>query len=116
MNKKKQVARYLIFDFLAAALSWTAFFIYRKAVIEPQRFGIDIPIEFTNRYFLGLFLIPILWITFYYITGFYKNIFRRSRLIELGQTFSTSIVGVVVIFFLLILDDVFSAHFSNGTP
>ena len=105
MNKNGQVAKYLIFDFLAAAFSWTLFFIYRKAVIEPQRFGIDIPIEFTNRYYLGLLLIPLFWITFYYITGFYKNIFRRSRLLELGQTFFTSLTGVVVIFFALILDD-----------
>jgi exopolysaccharide biosynthesis polyprenyl glycosylphosphotransferase len=105
MNKNWQVAKYLIFDFLAAAVSWTAFFIYRKAVIEPQRFGIDIPIEFTNRYFLGLLTIPIFWIIFYYITGFYKNIFRRSRLLELGQTFLTSLIGVVIIFFALILDD-----------
>lgn len=105
MNKRWQVAKYLIFDFLASAISWTVFFIYRKAVIEPQYFGIDIPIEFSNRYFLGLAFIPLLWILFYYITGFYDNIYRRSRLLELGQTFLTSVVGVIAIFFTLILDD-----------
>lgn len=110
MNKPLQVAKYLFFDFLAAALSWIVFFIYRKAVIEPQRFGIDIPIEFTNRFYLGLILIPTFWITFYYITGFYKNIFRRSRLIELGQTFMVSITGVIFIFFTLILDDFIQSY------
>ena len=105
MNRKWQVARYLILDLIAATLSWTAFFIYRKVVIEPQLFGIDIPIEFTSRYFLGLAFIPPAWLFFYYITGFYDNIYRRSRLLELGQTFLTSLVGVVVIFFVLILDD-----------
>jgi exopolysaccharide biosynthesis polyprenyl glycosylphosphotransferase len=105
MNRKWQVARYLILDLIAATLSWTAFFIYRKVVIEPQLFGIDIPIEFTSRYFLGLAFIPPAWLFFYYITGFYDNIYRRSRLLELGQTFLTSLVGEVVIFFVLILDD-----------
>jgi len=105
MNKPWQVAKYLIFDILAAAIAWTVFFVYRKAVIEPQRFGIEIPIEFNTKFFLGLFFIPLFWITFYYITGFYKNIYRRSRLIELGQTISTSIAGVIVIFFAFILDD-----------
>ncbi len=109
MNKARQVSKYLFFDFLAAALSWTAFYIYRKAVIEPQTFG-DIPIEFTNRYFLGLLIIPLLWIMFYYITGFYKNIFRRSRLLELGQTFLTSVTGVTIIFFALILDDFIKSY------
>ncbi|MFW6289352.1 MAG: sugar transferase [Mariniphaga sp.] len=105
MNRKLQVTKYLIFDFLAAAISWSAFYIYRKEVIEPQRFGIDIPIELTIQFYLGLLFIPALWILFYYITGFYNNIYRRSRLLELGQTFITSLVGVVVIFFALLLDD-----------
>jgi exopolysaccharide biosynthesis polyprenyl glycosylphosphotransferase len=110
MNKPWQVAKYLTFDVLAATISWVVFFIYRKAIIEPQRFGIDIPIEFSNRFYLGLVFIPLFWITIYYITGFYKNIFRRSRLIELGQTFTTSIAGVVVIFFTLILDDFIQSY------
>ena len=110
MNRTRQVARYLFFDFLAAALSWAVFFIYRKAVIEPQRFGIDIPIEFTTRFFVGLLVIPVFWLLIYYITGFYKNIYRRSRLIELGQTFITSLSGVIVIFFVLILDDFIQSY------
>ena len=110
MNRKWQVAKYLIFDFFAAAISWTAFFIYRKAVIEPQLLGIEVPIEFTHRYFMGLAVIPVLWLLFYYITGFYDNIYRRSRLLELGQTFFTSLTGVVVIFFALILDDFIGSY------
>ncbi len=110
MNKPLQVFKYLIFDLCAAALSWTAFFVYRKAVIEPQRFGIDIPIEFTNRFYLGLVLIPAFWIIIFYVTGFYKNIYRRSRLIEFGQTFITSLSGVVIIFFTLILDDFIQSY------
>lgn len=47
---------------------------------------------------------------FYYITGFYDNIYRRSRLLELGQTLLTSMVGVVVIFFALILDDFIGSY------
>jgi len=110
MNKKWQIAKYIFFDFLAAAISWTAFFVYRKVVIEPQLFGIDIPIEFTHRYFMGLAIIPLVWVLFYYITGFYDNIYRRSRLLELGQTLLTSVIGVVVIFFALILDDFIGSY------
>ena len=127
MNKKLQVGKYLFFDFIAAALSWTALFIYRKEVIEPQHFnGWNVPFEITPQFYLALIIIPSFWILFYYITGFYKNIYRRSRLLELGQTFFTSVAGVVVIFFAFILDDwigsyknyyqtafvLFSVHFS----
>jgi exopolysaccharide biosynthesis polyprenyl glycosylphosphotransferase len=112
MNKTRQVARYIIFDFFAAAISWATFYIYRKEVIEPQIFGIDIPLEFTQRFYLGLLFVPTFWILFYYVTGFYKNIFRRSRLIELGQTLLTSIIGVVFIFFTQILDDFIKSYIN----
>jgi exopolysaccharide biosynthesis polyprenyl glycosylphosphotransferase len=105
MNKKQQVTRYLVMDFLAAAISWTLFYIYRKQVIEPAKFGYEIPVEFNTQYFLGISLIPVAWLLFYYITGYYRNIYRRSRLIDLGQTMLTSIIGVTVIFFTLLLDD-----------
>jgi exopolysaccharide biosynthesis polyprenyl glycosylphosphotransferase len=110
MNKKVQVTKYLIFDILAAATSWTLFYIYRKVYIEPQKFGIDIPVEFTNRFYQGLVVIPLFWISFYYISGQYSNIFRKSRLIELGQTIMTSVAGVVIIFFLLLLDDTIGTY------
>jgi len=106
MNKKWQVSKYLFFDFLAAALAWTILFIYRKEVIEPQYFnGWDVPFELTPQFYIALIVIPTFWVLFYYITGFYRNIYRRSRLLELGQTFATSLAGVVVIFFVFILDD-----------
>jgi hypothetical protein len=65
MNRPWQVVKYLSFDILAAAISWVVFFIYRKAIIEPQRFGIDIPIEFNNRFFMGLIFIPLDYILLY---------------------------------------------------
>lgn len=111
MNKSWQVAKYLFFDFFAAALAWAAFFVYRKEVIEPQYFnGWDVPFELTPQFFLGLFIIPSFWITIYYISGFYKNIYHRSRLLELGQTFTTSVLGVTVIFFVFLLDDWISSY------
>ena len=110
MNKKVQVAKYLFFDWFAAAGAWSIFFIYRKLYIEPQHFGNQVPLEFTNRFILGLIFLPATWILFYYITGYYSNIYRKSRLIELGQTFFTSIVGVTTIFFTLLLDDTIGTY------
>lgn len=110
MNKKRQVARYVVLDFLAAAISWASFYIYRKAVVEPQFFGTNVPIELTTRFYFGIIIIPVFWVLFYYITGIYKNIYRRSRLIELGQTILTSIIGVVFIFFLFLLDDFIKSY------
>ncbi len=112
MNKKVQVFKYLLFDYIAASGSWALFYIYRKLVIEPQKFGSYVDLEFTQRFYLGLLIIPIFWLTFYYLSGYYRNIYRRSRLLELGRTFFTSLVGVVIIFFTLLLDD-FIVSYKN---
>lgn len=110
MNKRKQVALYMFCDALAAALAWSLFFIYRKMVVETGVFiGID-QIRVDLNFWIALFVIPSFWVSFYYIVGFYEDIFRRSRLIDLGQTILTSIIGVTVIFFVLLLDDFISTY------
>lgn len=110
MHKNLQVALYLVFDIIAALISWTLFYFYRKIYIEPMKYGIEIPLELTNKFFLALFFIPFFWITIYYITGQYSNIYRKSRLLELGKTIMTSVAGVTVIFFLLLLNDSISDY------
>lgn len=112
MNKRLQTIKYLFFDFLSATLSWTLFYIYRKKVIESEIFGFDIPIEFTNRYYIGIIIIPLLWIFLYYLSGYYKDIYRKSRLKEIWQTFATTITGSIFIFFILLLDDQI-AHYKH---
>ena len=60
---------------------------------------------FDEKFFWVLLFIPLFWILIYYLTGVYKNIYRKSRLKEVGQTLLISIIGVLVIFFTLLLDD-----------
>lgn len=105
MNKRLQTFLYILFDFLAAAAAWTLFFVYRKTIIEPKKFGYDIPVEFGENFYIALIVLPIFWVSLYYLTGYYKNIYRKSRLKELGSTLTLSLAGVIVIFFALILDD-----------
>jgi exopolysaccharide biosynthesis polyprenyl glycosylphosphotransferase len=105
MNRKKQLLKYLISDFISAGASWTLFFVFRKIYIETKKFGYPVPVEFDHSYFLGLAIIPVAWVLFYFITGYYKEVFRKSRLSELGQTIGTTFIGVLIIFFVLILDD-----------
>jgi len=110
MNNKFQVFKYLIFDLLSAVASWTLFFIFRKIFIESEKFGIQVPIELGTKYLLGIIIIPVFWIILYTLTGFYKDIFRKSRLIDLGHTLIVTLIGVIFIFFILLLDDTVKTH------
>jgi exopolysaccharide biosynthesis polyprenyl glycosylphosphotransferase len=111
-NHRYQRFLYITSDFLAASAAWILFYMFRKVEIEPQVFGIDIPITLGSRFWAGALGLPFAWIIFYYFTGFYNNLFRRSRLDDFSRTFITALVGVITIFFLLILDDTI-ADYTN---
>jgi len=89
----------MISDLTSAILSWICFYYFRKTVIESSEFVMD------NNFYLGLALIPLFWILFYAATGNYKNVYKKHRIKEIGQTILTSIIGNLLLFFLLILDD-----------
>jgi len=104
-KKNFQIARYVVFDFLAAFSAWLCFFYFRKKYIESSLHGYDIPLELDDKLILGLILVPTFWIALYAITGYYAKIYRRSRLNELWQTLNTSLVGALLLFFALVLND-----------
>jgi exopolysaccharide biosynthesis polyprenyl glycosylphosphotransferase len=105
MNVNKHRAFYIILDILAASASWTLFYIFRKLVIEPQTFGHKIPLVFDIQYIRAIVLIPIFWLIIHIISGYYRDIYRKSRLKELSTTFLSSLVGTFILFFAVILDD-----------
>ena len=105
MNRKLQRFKYLILDSFSAAIAWVLFFSYRKEIVEPQLFGSDVPFLFNSQFWLGVVSITLFWLVLYFLSGYYKNVYRKSRLIELGQTLLQSFLGVLIIFFVAILDD-----------
>jgi len=110
VNKQLQTFKYVFADYLSAALAWTLFYIYRKLYIEPDKFGMLPEKIFDSQYILGVLLLPFGWVLTYYLTGIYKNIFRKSRINEIAHTFTTSVVGVTFIFFAILLDDFVSSY------
>ncbi len=106
MNRRLQVFKYVIADYFAALIAWFFFFCYRKMVVNPGVFQQPDIIFTDNKLYIGLAVIPLLWLIFYVLIGTYRKIFRKGRLREFGITVLTTAIGVTVIFFSLILDDV----------
>jgi exopolysaccharide biosynthesis polyprenyl glycosylphosphotransferase len=104
-NRRFLVARYVLADLIGSGLAWTLFYVFRKLYLEPIKFGYAIPVHFDINYYKGLVLIPLFWFGLYTMIGGYREIHRRYRIMELGQTILISLIGVVVIFFVLLLDD-----------
>lgn len=112
MNKSLQVAKYIFADLFSAALAWMLFFMYRKYSMNPELFSNMGEVFSDRKFYLGIIVIPLFWLTLYIITGTYRKIFRKSRLKELGQTLSITFFGVIFIFFSLILDDAIVSYKS----
>lgn len=111
--KRKQTLKYILCDTLAALLSWTALFTFRKLVLESSQAlsqsCIHTIITDPNFWF-GLVLIPAGWLSLYTIMGTYRNVLRKARLKELLDTLLASLIGAMVIFFLLLLDDTVTSY------
>lgn len=98
-NKNVQIAKYVVADILTAAFAWIVFYTFRKVNIEKT------DVIYNDSFFVAIIVIPIYWITLYSLSGYYNDIFRKHRLKEIGQTLLLSIIGVVFLFFVLLLDD-----------
>jgi exopolysaccharide biosynthesis polyprenyl glycosylphosphotransferase len=112
MNKALQQAKYLFADWFTALVSWMLFFVYRKYSVTPEIVFNPEEIFTDPKFYIGMLVIPLFWIILYVIAGSYRKIFRKSRIKELSQTISTTFIGVTIIFFTLILDDIVISYKS----
>ena len=112
MNRKLQVTKYLILDWLAAVLAWALFYFFRKQSEDPSFHEYFEVIFDDPNFWYGIIFIPMGWLFLYTIMGTYRHIYRKARLKELGQTFIITLIGVTVIFFVAILDDVIITYKS----
>jgi exopolysaccharide biosynthesis polyprenyl glycosylphosphotransferase len=115
INKRRERARYLIADFTVSATTWILFWAFRKFYIESQKFGISVPFQANNKFFFGLVIIPLFWLFLYAMWGLYSNVYRKSRIAELKQLFLATIIGVIILFFTLLLNDTVVSYRSYYT-
>lgn len=111
---KERVLRltYITLDFLGSALAWILFHSYRKSVIETQLLGEPAPFIFDMKLWLSLIIIPTAWCFLFFVSGFYKDVYRRSRLKQLSTSILVTALGVLLLFFALLLDD-YVASYKN---
>ena len=104
MKNRLWVILFIISDWLIASLVWGLFFYFRKTWIEEKAFEVD------QNFVIGSILVPLLWLLIYYLQGSYHEVRRMYRLKILNLTFFGSLIGTVLIFFILILDDTVSNY------
>lgn len=88
-------------------MAWACFFAYRKK--EENEF-FDFSMLDDRNFYIGIFLIPLGWVLLYSIFDEYRDLYRKSRIKTIGRTFWLILIGVLFLFFTLILDDAVIAY------
>ena len=91
-------------DFGAALLAWMCFYLARKYLLNEltgYRFTEGALFDLTG----SAVFIAVFWTVLYALVGEYRDIYRKSRLGEVLRLAQVSLLGAVVIFFTLLLDD-----------
>jgi polysaccharide biosynthesis protein PslA len=100
---KKGVLKYIISDYVMAAIAWMLFLYFRKNTINnPFENGTNFSVK--DIIFIVI-LIPTCWIILHLFTGAYFNIYRKSRLMEIFRTSISCIIGALLIFFIAVIND-----------
>jgi len=110
MNKNIQTLKYIVSDSLSVALSWFLFNLFRKIYIESPFLEKKIPFVFNNYFLVSVIVLIVFWLLLYTYSGYYYNVYRKSRIQELSQTFFSTFFGVILVFFLFLLDDIVGSY------
>ena len=112
-QRKTDLLIYRAGDYFSALIAWFIFFICRKKIEFPEIVFNQI-IE-DSKLWQGLLIIPLIWMTLYSIFDKYRDIYRYSRLETIKGTFFTTFIGVLLLFFTVLLDDsvlIYISHLS----
>lgn len=104
-SKARQRFKYIIYDVFAVLLAWVFFFLFRRIEIESnviREIQLFSPVYNFKELLIG---IPFFWLFIFWLSGYYNQPFRKSRLSEFSQTFFSVLVGSIALFFILLLDD-----------
>ncbi|MBR4483073.1 MAG: sugar transferase [Paludibacteraceae bacterium] len=105
MKDKIQLYKYLCFDAITALIAW--------AIVNGVRtMNVLRTDDFSYHYLLPEYnakvvypLIPFFWILIYWLSGYYNTLWFKSRLSEFVSTFITTIIGSLLLFFAILIDD-----------
>jgi exopolysaccharide biosynthesis polyprenyl glycosylphosphotransferase len=98
MGKRKEQLILVITDFVTISLSWFVYFLLRV------RSGwLDVAIE--PDFWMPMVMITVFWQLLFWIVGLYRPWYAASRFDELTLIFKTAVLGCLVLFFAIFVDD-----------
>ena len=106
LNENIQRTKYVVGDLLSSGLAWFCYNCMRYS-LDPIHSGFNTLGTFlsSNVVVIGQLLFPLLMMAVYYLSGYYNEVFRKSRLQEVFTTFWSTAIVTLIIFFLALIND-----------
>lgn len=106
MKRNREALKYILPDFISACVAWFLFnwLRYQEVAVYEGATSFSTYLNY-DQVLKGQLLVPFFWMGLYYFSGYYNKPLAKSRLTELFSTFVTVLIGVVFIFFVVVLND-----------
>jgi exopolysaccharide biosynthesis polyprenyl glycosylphosphotransferase len=117
ISTNAQRAKYVAVDFITSSVAWFLYNIARYnfggILIEGQGFTSAFSFLLSANVLIGQVIFPLLMLGIFYLSGYYSEVFRKSRLQEFVTTFASTLVNTLIIFFVVLINDVISVRSYN---
>lgn len=103
MNVARQRATYIAADFLSALASVLLFNVYRHSVLLPEvslSYYMTLP-----NVMAGDVIFPFIMVCIFALSGYYNQVFQKSRLQDFVLTFGSCLAATLLITFVALIDD-----------
>jgi len=102
MSKRFEILVLFVTDVVAMSLAWSLYYLFRV------RSGLLI-VTAEPDFLLPMIVITLFWLLLFFVVGLYRPWYAASRFDEIALLFKTLILGSVILFFAVFIDD-------EGTP
>ncbi len=104
-----QRLKYVLGDFASSTIAWFMYTCIRYVINEDlmhlQGYKSLDDFLLSPNVILGMALFPIVMMGVYYLSGYYNEVFRKSRLQELFTTLASTVINSLMIFFSALIND-----------
>lgn len=102
----RKVTSYVVADWLSTSLAVLFFNMVRYSLLPSASIYYSLSDFLSSPMVIaGQILFPLGMIVVYYMSGFYSNVFAKSRVVEFTTTLATALVGTLVIIFVALIND-----------
>ncbi|MCM1349202.1 MAG: sugar transferase [Firmicutes bacterium] len=106
ISQSRLVTTYVLADWLSTSLAVLLFNVSRYILLPTAKNFYSLADFLSSPTVIaGQILFPLGMLVIYYMSGYYSNVFTRSRVVEFTTTLATAGVGTLVIIFVALIND-----------